>query len=88
MAIEALEQRLDQVGLGQRLTEQPHRGRIGHDIFQAKSQKAHEREPVADLILDLLIGQVVKRLQHQNLEHHDGVEGFAAGLALPLRAPA
>jgi hypothetical protein len=53
-------------------------------IFQPKAQKAHEREPVADLIFDLLIGQIVKCLQHQNLEHHDGVEGLAAGVALPL----
>ena len=44
----------------------------------------HERQPVADLIFDLLIGQIVKRLQHQNLEHHDGIEGLAAGIALPL----
>jgi hypothetical protein len=38
---------------------------------------------VADLVFDLLIGQVVKRLQHQHLEHHDGVEGLAASVALP-----
>jgi hypothetical protein len=59
VAIEALEQCLDQVDLGQRLAEQPHRGRIGHGILQA--QEAHERQPVADLVLDLFIGQVVKR---------------------------
>jgi len=27
-----------------------------------------------------LVGQVVKRLQHQNLEHHDGVEGLRPAL--------
>jgi hypothetical protein len=52
-------------------------------MFQAEAQEAHEREPVADLVFDLLIGQVVKRLQHQHLEHHDGVERLAPGVALP-----
>jgi len=32
----------------------------------------------------LLVGQVVKRLQQKDLEHHDGIEGLAAGIALPL----
>src|SRR5262249_7042847 len=43
MAMEAVEQRLDQTGLGQRLPKQPHRGRIWYRTFQAKAQKAHER---------------------------------------------
>jgi hypothetical protein len=33
------------------------------DVFQPKAQEAHERELVADLIFDLLIGQIVKCLQ-------------------------
>jgi hypothetical protein len=32
----------------------------------------------------VFIGEVVQRLQHQDLEHHDGIEGLAAGVALPL----
>src|SRR5262249_17114429 len=47
-------------------------------------EKPHERQPVADLIFDLLVGQVVKSLQHQNLEHHHRIERLAAGVALPL----
>src|SRR6516165_1127915 len=81
---EALKQRLDQTGPGQRFPEQPHCRRVGNRIFQAEPEKPHEREPVADLVFDLLVGQVIERLQHQNLKHHHCIERLAAGVALPL----
>jgi hypothetical protein len=84
VAIEAFKQRLDQAGLGERLAKQPYRRGVGHDIFQSKSQKTHEREAVSDQVFDVVIGQIVKRLQHQDLEHHDGIERLAAGIALSL----
>jgi len=37
---------------------------------QAEPDKPHERQPIADLVFDLLVGQVIERLLHQNLEHH------------------
>src|SRR4029434_353387 len=84
VAIKAVKQRLDQAGLGQRLAKQPHRSGVGHAIFQSKSQKAHEREAVTDQVFDVFICEIVKRLQHQDLEHQHGVEGLAAGIALPF----
>jgi hypothetical protein len=56
----------------------------GHAIFQSKSQKPHEREAFADQAFDVFICEIVKRLQHQDLEHQHGVEGPAAGIALPF----
>ena len=47
----------------------------------------HEGQPVADLILDLVVGQVVKRAQDQRLEHQHGVHRLAprTGLAIRIR---
>ena len=86
MAMKTVKQLLDHAGIGQRLAKQPHRGRVGHGIFQAESKKAHEREAIADKVFHVFIGQIVERLQHQDLEHQHGVEGLATGLALPLFA--
>ena len=46
--------------------------------------KAHEGEPVADQVFDVFIRKVVQCLQHQDLEHHDRIEGLATGVAFPL----
>src|SRR4051794_8156439 len=48
------------------------------------AQEAHEREPVADLILDLIVREVVERLQNQRLEDDDLVPRLASGRGLPL----
>ncbi len=37
----------------------------------------------ADQVFELLISQIVERLQHQDLEHQHGIVGLAAGVALP-----
>src|SRR4051794_26303076 len=71
MGIEGLEQRLDQPRLRELLAIQPDRLGVGDPIREAQSQEAHEREPVADLILELVIGEIVERLQNQRLEDDD-----------------
>ena len=38
--------------------------------MQVEAQKTHEAQPVADLELGLLVRQPVKRLEHEDLEHH------------------
>src|SRR4051794_3103273 len=48
------------------------------------AQEAHEREPVADLILDLIVREVVERLQNQRLEDDDLVPRLASGRGLPF----
>src|SRR3954454_8135602 len=84
MGIEGLEQRLDQPRLGELLAIQPNRRRVGHPIREAQSQEAHEREPVADLILELVVREVVERLQNQRREDDDRVPTLASGRARPL----
>src|SRR3954470_24604656 len=53
-------------------------------LVEAQAQEAHEREPVADLILDLVVREIVERLQNQRLEDDDLVPGLASGRGLPL----
>lgn len=49
----------------------------------ADAQEAHERQPVADLVLGLVIGQVVERAQHERFEHNDDVLGLPPRTRLP-----
>src|SRR5436190_716738 len=84
MGIEGIEQRLDETRLGKLLAIQPNRRRVGHPILEAQAQEAHEREPVADLILDLVVREIVERLQNQRLEDDDLVPRLASGRVLPL----
>ena len=78
MLAETLEQLLDQSGLRELLAEQPQRRAVGNAVLEAEPEKARERQPVAHLVLDLLVGQIVQRLQHQHPEHHDRVDRLAA----------
>src|SRR4051812_1009975 len=84
MGIEGLKQRLDQPRLGELLAIQPNSRRVGPPILEAQAQEAHEREPVADLILDLVVREVVEGLQNQRLEDDDLVPRLASGRGLPL----
>src|SRR5450759_1608100 len=82
MPAKALEQLLNQPSLPQRLTEQPQRRAVGNAILNAKPQKPCERHAVAHLILDLFVGKIVERLQHQHPKHHDDIDRLAASAAL------
>src|SRR6266481_9565380 len=84
MLAEALEQPVDQSGLRQRLTKQPDCGGIRHRVRELQIKKAHERQPVTDQVLGLLVREVVERLQHHDLELQDRIIGLAAGVALAL----
>lgn len=81
---EAVEQALHQPEFLEPLAKQPHRLRIRHPVLDLQAQKAHEREPVPDLVLNLIVGQVVQRLQDQDLEHQQGIIGLAPGVGLAL----
>ncbi len=78
--VETGEQFFNRTGLGQVLAKQPDRLGIGHPILQPEAKKAHEAQPVADLKLRLVVGEIVKRLQHQNFEHQHRVIGRSAAL--------
>ena len=84
MGVERVEQHRDQPRLRELLPVQPDRRGVGHAVLEAQPQEAHERQPVADLILDLIVGEVVERLQNQRLDHDDLVPGLAPGGALAL----
>src|SRR4051794_38593328 len=55
-----------------------------HPIREAQAQEAHEREPVADLILDLVVREVVERLQNRHFDDDDLVPRHASGRGLSL----
>src|ERR1019366_8985968 len=82
MPAKALEQLLNQPSLPQRRTKQPQRRAVGNAILNAKPQKPCERHAVAHLILDLFVGKIVERLQHQHPKHHDDIDRLAASVAL------
>ena len=92
--VEQSEQPLDRPGPGQRLTERPDRVGIGNSIPQAQPEKAHPRQPVAQIKLGALVAETVLGLQDQHLEHQHMVKGRPATLraigprhsALELRA--
>ncbi|TCT28922.1 hypothetical protein EDC90_10554 [Martelella mediterranea] len=44
---------------------------MGGGLKQRPAKEPHERKPVRNPKLGLVIGKVIKRLQHQDLEHHD-----------------
>ena len=78
--VEPVEQRLDRLGPGQLLAEQPDRAGVGNPVGQAQPEKPHERQAVVDQKLGTLVGEGVRRLNHQDLEHHHGVERRPAAL--------
>ncbi len=43
---------------------------IGNRFLQRKPDEALERQPVAQRLLEFHVGQSIKRLQQQRLEHH------------------
>ena len=51
-------------------------------VFGIQSQKTLKRGTIPHLILHLIIGEVVKRLQHQQLEHKNLIKVFSNGMAL------
>ena len=81
--IKALKQDLDRrfprdPGARQRLAEDPDRVGVRHRIGHPQTEKAHERQPVADQIFGPLVRQIVAGLQDQRFEHQHVVEGRAA----------
>jgi hypothetical protein len=72
--VEPLEQRLDRLRLRQLLAEQPNRARVGNRVRQAQPQEPHERQAVVDEELGAFVRQIVRRLDHQDLEHQHRVE--------------
>ena len=73
--VEPREQPLECPGADQLLAEQPDRLGVGDRVVQRQPHEAHEREPVAQLVLGLVVGQRVERLQHEDAEHQHRVVG-------------
>jgi hypothetical protein len=70
--IEAGEQPLNRAGAHQLFAEQPDRLGLRNRVMQCQPGEAHERQPVAQLVLGGVIGQ---RLQHQDAEHQHRIIG-------------
>ena len=86
MVIELVKQIPDHLGLGELFTKQPDRRGIRHRRLDAETQKTHKRKPVAHLIFELFVGQIVELRQDQHLEFQDGIVGLAPGVGLALIA--
>src|SRR3978361_1087179 len=84
MGVESIKQSPHQPRLCELLAIQPNCRSVGHPVPEAQSQEAHEREPVADLILDVVVREIVERLQNQRLADDDLVPRLASGSVLPL----
>lgn len=52
------------------LPEQPDRLGVRHPVSEPQPEEAHERQPILDLELGLVVRQAVERLQNHDLEHH------------------
>src|SRR3982074_292290 len=81
--VKAVEQLLNEPGLGKLLAEQPNRRGIRNAVLDAQPQKSRERQPITHLILHLLVRKIVERLQNQHPKHHDRVERLPASATLP-----
>ena len=85
MAVEVVEQRLDHARLGQLLAVQPDRLGVGDRVLEPEAQEADEGQPIAQLVLHLVSGEVVQFAEYDRLEHDDRVPGLAPSLPLALR---
>jgi hypothetical protein len=54
--------------------------RVGNPVRQAQSQEPHERQAVVDEELRALVREIVRRLNHQDLDHQHRVERRPAAL--------
>ena len=55
-----VEQLIDDPGLNQLLAVETDRRRVRDRILQTQPQEAHERQPVAELVLELFVREVVE----------------------------
>ena len=69
--VQAFKQRIGELVFLERFAERPYGAGIGYVSGKAKPQKAHEGEPVADLVLQPFVGQVVQALQYEQLAPRD-----------------
>lgn len=58
MAVELLEQHRHHARLRQGFAVKPDRLGVRHAVLQSEAQEPHERQPVAHLILDLVVGRL------------------------------
>jgi hypothetical protein len=84
IGVELVKQSFDHSRLRQLLAIKPDRLGIRHRVFNTKIKKTHERKPVAYLILDLFIGQIVELLQNEYLEHQHLIPRRTPGIGLAL----
>ena len=77
-SIELIKQLFDKLCFGQLFSEQPYSLCIRDRITQRQSKEPHKAEPVSDLKFNLVIGEVIQRLQYHDFEHKDNIKGFSS----------
>ena len=60
----------------------PHRRGVRRPVLKPEAQESHERQPVPDLVLEPLVGQIVQCTQTTGLEHQHRVPRLAPGRRL------
>ena len=77
--VEVIEQFFNDVSLGQLSAEQPQRRAVGDAVLDTGSQKPRKREAIAHLILDLLVREIVQRLQNQHPKLYERIDWLPTG---------
>ena len=84
MLVKATKQLFNDAGLGELFAEQPQCRAVRDAVLDTGSQKPCKREAIAHLILDLLVREVVQRLQDQHPKQHDHIDRLATGRTLAI----
>lgn len=85
VGVEGAEKIFEHAGLGQFLAELANGVLVGNVVGIGNTEKPMEAAAIKNLELSLFVGQSVKRLQDQNLEHEHGTECGATSGSFRLR---
>lgn len=69
MRVETAEQIVDGAGLHRAFSKKLDRLGIWNLVGKAEPKKSYERQSVLDDELDLVVGEIIERVQHQDPEH-------------------
>jgi len=85
--IKLIKQLFDELRLCKLFSKPPYSLCIRNCVTNRKSQESHEAEPVSYLKFDLVIREIVQRLQYHYLEHNNKIERFSARIGFSFFVP-
>ena len=84
ITVEHGEKYVQSAALTQQLIEQPDRLCVRHLVSKRNAEKALKTQSVGNLVFDLIVRQIVRGHQNNDLEHHHVIERRSSGVAFPL----